>query len=133
MKKVLLTRFTRAKKGGKEGETETLMPNGTAYDLSAEDIKTLDNLTAVTGKRYYRDPINESATEDERADDDSGVELTEAEQFVNRNVGDISDDEIAALSAEDRAAAHAAETAGKGRATLLARLAPAAEEKDEGL
>lgn len=129
MKKILLTRFTRAAKGGKDGETETLLPNGTAYDLSADDIKTLDSLTAATGKRYYRDPVNESAADDERDDD---AELTVHEQFVNRNVGEITDDEIAALTAEDRASALEAETAGKARATLLTRLAPAGE-KDDGL
>jgi hypothetical protein len=77
--------------------------------------------------------VNESAAEDERADDEEGDEPTEAETFVNRAVGDISDDEIAALSDEQRAAALAAEEAGKGRSTLIARLQPAAGDKDDGL
>lgn len=129
-KKVLLGRLTRE---GKDGKLETLMPNGEAVDLSKDDIATLDRLTKATGKRYYRDPVNETAAEDERADDEDGNEPTEAETFVNRAVGDISDDEIAALSPEERAAALTAEEAGKNRSTLVARLQPVVEEKDEGL
>lgn len=128
-KKVLLSRFTRPAKGG---GTETLMPNGQAVDLSADDIKTLDRLSKVTGKRYYRDPVNESAAEDERADDEDGREPTEAETFVDRALGDITDDEIAALSADQRAAVIEAENAGKARKGLLDRLA-AAGDKDDGL
>jgi hypothetical protein len=124
-KKVLLGRLTRP---GKDGKLETLMPNGEAVDLTKDDIATLDRLTKATGKRYYRDPVNESAAEDERADDEEGDEPTEAETFVNRAV-----DEIAALSDEQRAAALAAEEAGKGRSTLIARLQPAAGDKDDGL
>jgi hypothetical protein len=129
-KKVLLGRLTRP---GKDGKLETLMPNGEAVDLTKDDLATLDRLTKATGKRYYRDPVNESAAEDERADDEEGDEPTEAETFVNRAVGDISEDEIAALSDEQRAAALAAEEAGKGRSTLIARLQPAAGDKDDGL
>lgn len=135
MKKVLLCRFTRE---GKDGKPETLMPDGSAVDLSADDIKTLDRLTESTGKRYYRDPVNESAAADERPDD--GGEPTLAEQFVNRNLSDITDDNIAALSDEQRTAVIEAEKAGRNRATLLARLQPASGEgsgsggdKDEGL
>lgn len=126
MKKVLLARFTR---GAAKGGTETLMPDGKAIDLSKDDIATLDRLTAVTGKRYYRDPVNESASEDERPDRD---EPTFAESFVDRNLGDISDENIAALSDEQRAAVIEAEKAGRNRTTLLTRLAPAPTGGDGG-
>lgn len=63
--KVLLARFTRAKADGEDGETETLLPNGKPVDLTKEDLATLDNLSKSTGKRYYRDPVNEGGATDE--------------------------------------------------------------------
>lgn len=133
-KKVLLARFTRGKKGG---GTETLLPDGKAVDLSADDLKTLDRLAEVTGKRYYRDPVNESATEDERPDAD---EPTFAETFVDRNLSEISDDDISALGADNLSAVIEAEKAGRNRKSLVERLEAAAAagsggggDKDEGL
>lgn len=127
MKKVLLTRFTRE---GKDGKPEQLMPDGKAVDLSKDDIATLDRLTAATGKRYYRDPVNESASEDERPDD--GGEPTFAENFANRNLSDITDENIVALSDEDLSAVIEAEQAGRKRKSLLERLEAATESRKGG-
>ena len=57
-------------------------------------------------------------------DTSTGGNAFDAGKFVGRKVEDISDEDIAALSADDRDAVVAAEKAGKNRSTLLDRLQP---------
>jgi hypothetical protein len=127
-KKFLLVGLNTSRKEGDKNKRVRLAAKQT-HDLTADEIKLLDRLTAKTGKLHYRDPVNESAGSN---DDDSGEdERSEAEIFVDRPVGEISDDEINALSADARAAALAAQEAGKNRSTLVARLQPV--DPDAGL
>ena len=91
-------------------------------NLTDAEIEQMDALTKRTGKLHYREPVNESAAED--GPEAVAEELTDAQKFVDRNANEITDDEIASLSAEDRAAAYEAEEAGRNRKTVLERLAP---------
>lgn len=79
---------------------------------------------AVESKRRYEaSDAEDRAAELRRQDEANKADTFDADAFIARNLDDISDDEIKALSAEDRAAVIAAEKdREKPRTTLLGRL-----------